>query len=107
MIDEAYGLSTNSPDKILEACYDYWALSQIAKDLGNEKIAQEFEELTLERQSSETWTSGWSAAAQYFLHRPFTGRGAHVLRHFAVLSHGSLDALTGGYDQFAFVIIFR
>ena len=42
MKKEAEELSVDSPDKILEACYDFWALSEIAKEIGNNEIQKEF-----------------------------------------------------------------
>ena len=44
MEQEAENLSTDSPDKILEACYDWWALSEIAVEKGDTELQKEFHE---------------------------------------------------------------
>ena len=44
MIEEAENLSTDSPDKILEACYDWWALSEIAAETGDKEVQNKFQE---------------------------------------------------------------
>ncbi len=47
MKEEAENLSVDSPDKILEACYDWWALSEIARELGNAELQKEFHEKSI------------------------------------------------------------
>jgi len=42
MQQEAENLSMDSPDKVLEACYDWWALSEIAAETGHDDLQQEF-----------------------------------------------------------------
>jgi putative alpha-1,2-mannosidase len=42
MKKEAENLSVDSPDKILEACYDWWALSEIAAETGDSELQKEF-----------------------------------------------------------------
>ncbi|QGY42793.1 glycoside hydrolase family 92 protein [Maribellus comscasis] len=44
MKKEAESLSVDSPDKILEACYDWWAFSEIAGKLGDVALQKEFYE---------------------------------------------------------------
>jgi len=39
---EAENLSVESPDKILEACYDWWALSEIGSEIGDTELQKEF-----------------------------------------------------------------
>jgi len=42
MQHEAENLATDSPDKILETCYDWWALSEIAAETGHKDLQNEF-----------------------------------------------------------------
>lgn len=42
LIDEVNGLEGDAPDKILESCYDYWAVSEIAKHLGLPAIQKQY-----------------------------------------------------------------
>ena len=48
MVTEAEQIEMKSPDKILEACYDFWALSEIGRETGNEDIAELFAKRSLE-----------------------------------------------------------
>lgn len=45
---EAENIAFDSPDKMLERCYDLWAVSQIAKELNLPIVAQEFMEKSKE-----------------------------------------------------------
>lgn len=41
-VKETDSLILNSPDRILEGCYDFWSLAELAKELGAKKIEEEY-----------------------------------------------------------------
>ena len=42
LLEEAEKMPMNIPDKILESCYDFWALSKIAGIIGEEGIENQY-----------------------------------------------------------------
>ncbi len=52
---EAQNLAVNSPDKMLETCYDWWALSEIAGDAGEKDLQEQF------RQKAYSFVDVWNA----------------------------------------------
>ncbi len=55
ILDEAERIPFDSPDKMLERCYDLWAVSQIAKELDLPALAEEF--LKKSKEYRPVWTN--------------------------------------------------